>query len=96
MAPRGWKRPFEDPIALPSGSQIVTLEDAAVYIQRLPKAEHDLPHWQVATTALIMAAEGRGPVMMARIGMLQALNAGKPAPVRPPRKKAAKRLTIIR
>jgi hypothetical protein len=33
-----------------------------------------LPHWQAATEALIMAAEDRGPLMHARIGMLRALN----------------------
>jgi hypothetical protein len=26
---RGWKRPFDDPIPLPRGRQLVTLEDAA-------------------------------------------------------------------
>jgi hypothetical protein len=37
---RGWKRPFEDPIPLPRGRQLVTLKDAADYITRLRKAEH--------------------------------------------------------
>src|SRR5271169_4138712 len=41
MADRGWKRPFEDPIPLPRGRQLVTLKDAADYITRLPKAEHE-------------------------------------------------------
>jgi hypothetical protein len=41
---------------------------------KLPKAEQSLAEWQAATEALIMAAEGRGPVMQARIGMLRALN----------------------
>jgi hypothetical protein len=30
--------------------------------------------WQAAAEALIMAAEDRGPVMHARVGMLRALN----------------------
>ena len=30
-AVRGWKRPFEDPIDLPRGRQLITLEDAASY-----------------------------------------------------------------
>jgi hypothetical protein len=34
---RGWKREFEDPIALPRG-ELVTLEDAGTYITKLPKA----------------------------------------------------------
>lgn len=76
-----WSRPFEDPIPT-KGKSILTLKDAAEYIGRLPKAEHDTPHWQAATEALIMAAEDRGPLLHARIGMLRALNFGKPAPER--------------
>jgi hypothetical protein len=75
-ADRGWKRTFHDPIPLPRGRQLVTLEDAAGYIMKLPKADQDLEEWQTATEALIMAAEDRGPLMHARIGMLRALNAG--------------------
>jgi hypothetical protein len=61
MAAKGWSTPFEDPIPLPRGRQLVTLKDAADYITRLPKAEHESPQWQAAIEALIMAAEGRGP-----------------------------------
>ena len=52
----------------------MTLRDAAEYIQKLPKAEQDLEEWQAAVEALIMVAEGRGPVMHSRIGVLRALN----------------------
>ena len=72
--PKGWKRPFEDPIDLPKRRRLVTLQDAADYILKLPKAEQGVPEWQAATEALIMAAEGRGPLMHARIGVLRALN----------------------
>jgi hypothetical protein len=44
------------------------------YIMKLPKAEQASPEWQAATEALLMAAEDRGPLMHARIGMLRALN----------------------
>jgi hypothetical protein len=54
--------------------QLVTFKDAADYFTRLPKAEHESPQWQAAVEALIMAAEDRGPLMLARIGMLRALN----------------------
>ena len=40
-SPRGWKRPFDDPIPLPRGRQLVTLEDAGNYITKLPEAEHE-------------------------------------------------------
>ena len=52
----------------------MTLRDAADYIMKLPKAEQDLEEWQAAIEALLMAAEDRGPLMHARIGMLRALN----------------------
>jgi hypothetical protein len=71
---QGWSTPFEDPIPLPRGRQLVTLNDAANYIMKLPKAEQNLAQWQAATEALILAAEGRGPLMHARIGVLKALN----------------------
>jgi hypothetical protein len=69
-----WSREFDDPIILPDGSQLVTLLDAGNYITGLAKAEQQLDEWQVAIEALMMAAEGRGPLMHARIGMLRALN----------------------
>jgi hypothetical protein len=39
----GWQRQFDDPITLPRGRQLVTLEDAGKFITRLPKAEHEAP-----------------------------------------------------
>ena len=52
----------------------MTLRDAADYIVTLPKAEQNLEAWQTAIEALIMAAEDRGSLMHAHIGMLRALN----------------------
>jgi hypothetical protein len=66
---RGWKRTFHDPIPLPRGRQLVTLEDTTGYIMKLPKAEQDLPEWQAAVECLILVAEKNGPTMMARIGI---------------------------
>jgi hypothetical protein len=34
-----WSRAFDDPIPLPRRRQLVTLKDAATYIQNFPKAE---------------------------------------------------------
>jgi hypothetical protein len=53
---------------------LVTLKDAANYIQKLPKVEQDLEDWQAAVEALLLVVELNGPTMMARIGMLRALN----------------------
>jgi hypothetical protein len=41
VADRGWKRAFDEPIPLPRGRQLITLEDAGTYITKLPKAEHE-------------------------------------------------------
>jgi hypothetical protein len=66
---------FRGSIILPRGRQLVTLQAAAGYIMKLPKAEQKLPVWETATEAsLIMAAKGRGPLLHARVGVLKALN----------------------
>jgi hypothetical protein len=43
-----WARRFEDPIPLPRGRYLVTLEDAGNYITKLPKAVHEAEEWQAA------------------------------------------------
>ena len=70
----GWKRSFDDPIPLPRGRQLVTLQDAGNYITKLPKAEHEAAEWQAAMEALILVASSGGPTMFARIGVMRALN----------------------
>lgn len=84
----GWSREFDDPIP-----GIETLRDAADYILKLPESEQAKPHWQAAGEAVIMAAEDRGPVLHARVGMLRAMNFGKPKPERERRR--AKKFTIF-
>jgi hypothetical protein len=72
---QGRKRRFDDPIPLPRGRQLVSLKDAARYIQKLPKAEQQLEEWQTAVEVLILVAESKGgPTMLARIGVMRALN----------------------
>ncbi len=88
MTSRGWKRRFDEPIPTPKGKPLVTLRDAAAYITALPKKEADAPEWQAAIEALILVAESGGPTMFARIGVMRALNAGKPDPAITPRRKA--------
>jgi hypothetical protein len=85
-----WSREFEDRVP---GLQ--TLRDAANYIERLPRSEQQSPHWQAAVEALIMAAEGRGPMLHATVGMRRALNAGKSAEPVTSRKKRVKVYKII-
>jgi len=73
-ADRGWKRRFEDPIPLPRGRYLVTLENAGNYITKLPKVEHETQEWLAAMEALILVATSGGPTMFARIGVMRALN----------------------
>ena len=89
-----WDQRFCDPITLPDGRKLVTLRDAALYINKLPKAEHDAPEWQVAMQVLLLVAEHDGPTMMARIGVMRALHRHKPKPA--PRRKRAKVFKIVR
>jgi hypothetical protein len=74
MMAKGWMQPFDDPIPLPRGRQLVTLKDAANYIMKLPKAEQNVEEWQTSDEILIRAAEGRDFLMHARIGVMRALH----------------------
>ena len=69
-----WSNAFDDPTPLPRGRHLVTLKDAANYIQKLPEAEQLLDEWQAAVEALLLVVELSGPAMMARIGVMRALN----------------------
>ncbi len=70
-----WDQEFFDPIILPGRKQpLRTLRDAAQYITKLPKAEHDADEWQAAMQALLLVAELDGPPMFARIGIMRAVN----------------------
>jgi hypothetical protein len=69
-----WSHAFDDRIPLPRGRHLVTLKDAANYFRRLPKAEQHLEEWHAAVEALLLVVELDGPTMMARIGIMRALN----------------------
>ena len=81
-----WLIPFDEPIRLPTGRKLKTLEDAGDYITKLPKAEHQAREWQTAMHCLIQAADHAGPVWFARIGMMQALDSHTPRAFDPSRK----------
>jgi len=69
-----WARPFDDPIPLPRGRQLVTLQHAGTHITKLPKAEHEAEEWQATMEALILVATLGGPTIFAHIGIMRALN----------------------
>jgi hypothetical protein len=71
-----WSAAFDDPISLPGGRKLLTLQQAADHIMQLPEDAQHASHWQTAIETLINAAEtGGGWMMFARIAMLRALNA---------------------
>jgi hypothetical protein len=59
---------------LPDSRSLVTLDDAGNYITKLPRAEHRVPEWQDAMEALMLVATRGAPTMLARIGVMTALN----------------------
>jgi hypothetical protein len=69
-----WDQTFFDPVILPGRKPLLALRDAALYITKLPKSEHDAAEWQAAMQALLLVAEHGGPTMFARIGVMRALN----------------------
>jgi hypothetical protein len=69
-----WNKKFSEPILLPKGKKLRTLRDAALFITKLPKAEHDAEEWQAAMQALLLVADHDGPPMFPRIGILRALS----------------------
>ena len=73
-----WFKRFYDPIVLPDERKLLALRNAAEYITALPKAEHDAADWQVAMETLLLVAERDGPEMLARIGLMRALNRNGP------------------
>jgi hypothetical protein len=68
-----WDRPFDQPVPLPSGAPARTLNDAAKFIITLPKPLRDRAEWRLAIMMLIDAAEDRGPMLFARMGIQRAM-----------------------
>jgi hypothetical protein len=86
---RGWKRAFDEPIPLPDGGELVTLEDAGRYVDALPPSMHEREEWQTVMEVLLSAVEGREPVRLAQVALTLALQESKPT--RRPRRKPAKK-----
>ena len=75
-----WSTPFDGPIAWQGGRSLVTLQQAADYIMKLPDDVQQQERWQLAVENLINAAEiGGGWLMFARIAVLRALNSDRHA-----------------
>ena len=70
-----WSLRFAEPIVLDDGAKLATLRDAIRHLaQIIPKAERDLPQVLTASNIMTKAAEQGGPVELARIATLLAIN----------------------
>jgi hypothetical protein len=70
-----WSRKFDEPIELPDGRKLRTLKEAIAFLAKeIPKSEHTLPKVQAAARMVTEAAENDGPMIFARIGVMQAVH----------------------
>jgi hypothetical protein len=82
-----WTCLFDEPILLEDGTALASLRDAIAYLARsIPEAEHLTKEVQAAAHCIAQAAENGGPILFARIGMMQAINRHKPPVFGPSRK----------
>jgi hypothetical protein len=71
----GRARKFDEPIELPDGRKLRTLKEAIAWLAKeIPKSEHAMPKVQAAARMVTEAAENNGPMIFARMGVLQAIN----------------------
>jgi hypothetical protein len=73
-----WSTRFAPPIRLPDGRNLTTLKDAIAWLAKeVPKSEHGMKQVQAAAHCVTEAAENGGPLLFARMGMMQAINREK-------------------
>ena len=85
-----WSRRFDEPIPVPKGKPLVTLKDAIAWLAKeIPQSEHLMKEVQAAAHCVTAAAENGGPMMFARMGMMQAINRHKPEEFDPKGQKPA-------
>ncbi|MBB5048873.1 hypothetical protein HNR60_003643 [Rhodopseudomonas rhenobacensis] len=58
-----WSARFSPPIPLPKGGELATLQDARVFLIRLPRHECNSPRWQAALAAVLMVGNDGGPTV---------------------------------
>jgi hypothetical protein len=75
-----WFKRFPSPILLADGCRLLTLQDASDYMEVLTPAKRNDIDWQLATAALVVAAEGNGSVTIARTAIVRVLLPGSPPP----------------
>ncbi|HTE94342.1 MAG TPA: hypothetical protein VK678_12635, partial [Bradyrhizobium sp.] len=68
------RAPSTIPFPCPAVARSLPQRRGETIFRSFPKAEQDLEEWQAAVEALLLVVELNGPTMMARIGLLRALN----------------------
>ena len=82
-----WHLCFDEPIALEDGTALASLRDAIAYLaQSIPETEHLMSEVQAAAHCVIQAAENGGPLLFARIALMQAINRHRRRVLDPSRK----------
>jgi hypothetical protein len=75
MPNQSWKSKFDEPILLPDGRKLRTLKEAIAWLAKeISKSEHATPKVQTAARMVTEAAENGGPIIFARMGVMQAIN----------------------
>jgi hypothetical protein len=69
-----WSVPLSKTIVPAKGPPLKTLADARDYLLNLPKDRHDEEIVQAAIEAVLMAGEGRGPILHATAGVGSVVN----------------------
>jgi hypothetical protein len=74
MSDQSWKSKFGEPIELPDGRKLRTLQEAIAWLAKeIAKSEHTMPKVQAAARMVTEAAENDGPMIFARMGVMQAI-----------------------
>lgn len=91
-----WSQRFDKPIVLPAGETLSTLGEAREYLLRIPSAKYT-EAMGLAADMLLMAAEGRGPMMHANKAMALVVYGPRPLPEpRPSKARPWARVKLLR
>jgi hypothetical protein len=80
----------------PTAASYAPLATPATTLRACQRRCKHRPEWQAAAEALLLVAERGGPTMFGGVGVMQALNTGKPDPEITQRRKRAKRYRIVK
>ena len=70
------------PVPVPGGRELVTVQDAADYIESLPVETQNALEWRKAIAVLTKAVQHGGPfLLIARIAVYTAIHGRKPPPI---------------